>query len=333
MFARPFTTRPIRGVRVTSRVGSSRALRNEPRPSRHEVNEVDIPVPWGKVTGKLWGSREKQPILAMHGWQDNAASFDNLAPLLLRNAPVLAIDLPGHGPSSWLPPGLMYTEIVYFLLIKRIQKYFGWRRIKLMGHSLSAMTAYWYAGIFPEDLRYVIALDVYKFPSIPATAYCALFKNGVNMFFKTEENSGVQPRYTYDELIEKGMAGYANTVSDMDETAYKILMSRGSTQEEDGKYVVNRDPRLRGLPIHSLIEQEYQKEYARSITCPYLIIKGSDFYIEKEEEFHEVLDVMKSVNNNVYLKALPVSKATHHFHLTHAEETAAIINPFLEKYN
>lgn len=31
--------------------------------------EVEIPVPWGKIAGKWWGSKEKKPILVLHGYQ------------------------------------------------------------------------------------------------------------------------------------------------------------------------------------------------------------------------------------------------------------------------
>lgn len=57
--------------------------------------EVEIPVPWGHVAGKWYGDRSKQPVLAMHGWQDNAGTFDRLVPLLPQYISVLCIDLPG----------------------------------------------------------------------------------------------------------------------------------------------------------------------------------------------------------------------------------------------
>lgn len=59
--------------------------------------------------GKWWGSRSIQPIIAVHGWQDNAGSFDNLAPILCEEGhSVYAFDLPGHGHSSHLPAGCTY---------------------------------------------------------------------------------------------------------------------------------------------------------------------------------------------------------------------------------
>lgn len=52
---------------------------------------------------KWWGSKDKQPIIAIHGWQDNAGTFDPLVELLPTNLSILCIDLPGHGRSSHIP--------------------------------------------------------------------------------------------------------------------------------------------------------------------------------------------------------------------------------------
>ncbi|XP_012062902.1 PREDICTED: probable serine hydrolase [Atta cephalotes] len=181
--------------------------------TQHEVKEIEIPVPWGKVAGKLWGSQNKQPILALHGWQDNAASFDNIAPLIMKNIPVLAIDLPGHGLSSWLPPGFMYSELIYFLLIKRIKRY--------------------------------------------TSIHTPIFRNAVDAFFKLEEDY-VQPSYTQNEIMKKISTGLY--MLNLDESSTKILMTRGVTQKEDGMYVVNRDPRMRVIPIHNMVSSEQVEE-------------------------------------------------------------------------
>jgi len=37
-----------------------------------------------------------RPIVCIHGWQDNAGTFDRLIPLLPREFSYLAIDLPGN---------------------------------------------------------------------------------------------------------------------------------------------------------------------------------------------------------------------------------------------
>ena len=87
--------------------------------SSHVSQEVTFPVPWGVISGKEWTSesfdmaRDTQWIL-LHGWLDNAGSFDSLAPLLTSASPrhsFLCLDYPGHGLSSHLPPGQMYHPL------------------------------------------------------------------------------------------------------------------------------------------------------------------------------------------------------------------------------
>lgn len=312
------------GLRTSSCRKLAKALYS--KSVQQEVKEIEIPVPWGKVAGKLWGSQDKQPILAMHGWQDNAASFDNIAPLIMKKTPVLAIDLPGHGLSSWIPPGFMYNELIYFLLIKGIKQHFGWEKIKTMVHSLSAMTVYWYAATFPMEMQYVIGLDIFKFPSVGTTMHTTIFGKAVDAFFKID-GSNIQHKYKQSELIKKAAEGFFK----MDESIFKILMTRGTTQKEDGMYVVNRDPRVRVAPVHSMFSQEQLEEFAKLIKCPYLIIKGDDkFYPEKKENFYRALEILKAANDKVQYETI---SATHHLHLSHPEDTAAIIIPFLEKYD
>ena len=44
---------------------------------------------------KVWGKPNDHPILALHGWQDNAGTFDNLIPLLPSDFYVVCLDFCG----------------------------------------------------------------------------------------------------------------------------------------------------------------------------------------------------------------------------------------------
>ena len=52
-----------------------------------------------KIAAKVWGNEAGIPTLALHGWLDNAASFEPIAPLL-EQCHLVAVDLPGHGLSD-----------------------------------------------------------------------------------------------------------------------------------------------------------------------------------------------------------------------------------------
>ncbi|GLV33094.1 uncharacterized protein CBL_10441 [Carabus blaptoides fortunei] len=71
-----------------------------------EIKEVKIPVPWGHIAVKTWGNERDPIILVVHGWVDNAGSFDTLIPLLPTSYYYYCMDLPGHGRSSHLESSL-----------------------------------------------------------------------------------------------------------------------------------------------------------------------------------------------------------------------------------
>lgn len=84
-----------------------------------------------KKIGKWWGPKEIQPILSVHGWQDNAGTFDKLIPIIINNnTSLFCIDLPGHGFSSHNPEGTFYY--VFWdgvILLRRIVKHFKWDKV------------------------------------------------------------------------------------------------------------------------------------------------------------------------------------------------------------
>jgi len=57
--------------------------------------EVEIQTSTLRLVAKCWGKPEGLPVLALHGWLDNAATFDHLAPFLPEFR-LVSLDLPGQ---------------------------------------------------------------------------------------------------------------------------------------------------------------------------------------------------------------------------------------------
>ena len=97
-------------------------------------------------------------MLALHGWLDNAASFDALAPLLpeLR---LVALDLTGHGLSEHRPQGVHYHLADFLPDVLAAADALGWRRFALLGHSLGGGLASFMAAVSPERISRVAMIE------------------------------------------------------------------------------------------------------------------------------------------------------------------------------
>lgn len=104
----------------------------------HEPTETPIPLGDLSLSAQVWGDPDAPPLLALHGWLDNAASFARLAPLLAARFRVIALDLAGHGHSDHLPAGATYHYLGYVQSVLAAAESLQLSRYSLLGHSLGA---------------------------------------------------------------------------------------------------------------------------------------------------------------------------------------------------
>lgn len=98
-----------------------------------------------------WGESGQLPVLALHGWLDNAATFYRLAPLL-KDLHLVAVDLAGHGQSEHRPGQGAYNLWDEIADVFAIADALGWQRFAFLGHSRGAIIATLAAGTFPERI-------------------------------------------------------------------------------------------------------------------------------------------------------------------------------------
>ncbi|KAJ3645377.1 hypothetical protein Zmor_023043 [Zophobas morio] len=293
-----------------------------------DFKDIRIPVPWGHISGKWWGSRVVQPILAIHGWQDNAGTFDTLAPLLAnRGHSLLCIDLPGHGLSSHYAQGHYYYIFWDGIhLLRRIVKHFEWENVTLMGHSLGGAISFLYAAVYPDEVEKYISLDIAS-PSVRSPAkIIATIPDAVDKFLHYEHLTPQQiPCYEYNEMIDIVHDAYKGGVT---LEGCKIMMRRGMKPVEDkpGFYVFSRDPRLK-VPSLAFMTQEQSLDFASRIKCEVLNIRGDPGMTFEFPEFYgTVLDKIEQQAKKVERH---VVKGSHHLHLNNPERIVDIVDQFL----
>jgi len=122
--------------------------------------ELRIATPFGEFAASQWGDVEAPPLLALHGWLDNAASFARLAPLLAENRRIIALDLPGHGHSAHLPGGVhRYNNLDQVDHILDFADALKLERFDLLGHSLGAGIASLTAAAAPARIGKLLLIE------------------------------------------------------------------------------------------------------------------------------------------------------------------------------
>ncbi len=122
----------------------------------HKVNILGIDIAY-----VVYGPVDAGPIVCLHGWLDNAASFEQLAPLLCAKHRLFVLDLPGHGLSGQRPPSGSYNVYddlpTLLLFINTVVKR---ERVTMLGHSRGAMTSVIFAAALgPSRVERLILLD------------------------------------------------------------------------------------------------------------------------------------------------------------------------------
>ncbi|XP_069692351.1 probable serine hydrolase [Periplaneta americana] len=293
------------------------------REAQKPFQEVQIPVPWGYVAGKWWGDQNVQPVLGLHGWDDNCGTFDTLAPLL--NLPsFLTVDIMGHGLSSYFPVCGASNFMDAVILLRRIVNYFQWNKISVVGHSFGSAMAFVYAGLYPDDVEKLVGIECGRSLISDAQPLLDALRDSMEQTLAIEERMAASdpPDYTIEELVDKMYEGRFKSVT---RESCEVLLRRGMKKSEKNKdrYYLSRDPRVKP-PWIGVAQDEQLMELARRIKCKVLSIRGKQGFL------------LGGAIGRVYMQTLKEIKqcehhdvdGSHHLHLNNPENVAPLINKF-----
>jgi pimeloyl-ACP methyl ester carboxylesterase len=202
------------------------------------ADELRIALPDRTVAALAWGDPSRPPVLALHGWLDNAGSFSAIAPLLAKDHYVVAIDLRGHGRSSHIPAGAWYHYVDYFDDLRAVLDHFGWGTATLFGHSLGGTLASLFAAAYPERVDALLLVEALGPLTVPPEGTVAQLKRGLDERAAFANRRALRIFRDLDAAIEaRAMAsGFSSDVA-------RALVERG-VEKVEGGYVWSSDPRL-----------------------------------------------------------------------------------------
>lgn len=276
--------------------------------------EIRLSLPHIEVAAHLYGPEDGQPVIALHGWLDNAATFSRLAPLL-EGVRIVALDLPGHGHSDHRPLGAAYNIWDYAHDVLQTAEQFGWKRFSLLGHSMGAIVSVLLAGAMPDRVERLALIDgVIPYTGEAETAPQKLGESLQKLLVVDDKRKPVYASF------EQAVAARMKGVGAVSHEAAERLAQRG-LMPVPGGYTWRTDARLM-LPSSMRLTRAHALAFVHGVACPASLVLAEQGLLTQPAML-ELTQALPFV-----LHRLP---GRHHLHLDDqvgAEAVAAIFNPF-----
>lgn len=282
-----------------------------------QARERSIATPHLRLAAKEWGDPALPPLLAIHGWLDNAASFDALAPLLAECFRIVALDLPGHGRSQHRPPGVRYHFVDYLDDVLAAIDALGWAECSLLGHSLGGGIASFIAAAFPERVQNLFLIEVAGAVSAPVEKSLAQLQRGIAQF----RENGANPLRVFADIDAAVTA--RRTAGNLSEAAARTLVRRG-VREVEGGWSWSSDPRLMPASPQRFTEDQVLAILA-GVRAPTLFVLAEPMAMPVPES---AMLARAAQIPDITLVRLP---GNHHLHLEDARPVADSILQFLQR--
>ncbi len=278
-----------------------------------EGREIEIKTAHFRYAAKRWGNDKGPHVLALHGWLDNAASFDSLAPLL-PELDLVVLDFPGHGYSAHRPLGTKYHLLDYVADVINVADALNWERFILMGHSLGAGIASITAGALPDRIEKLVLIEgLGAMSRSPKDAPKFLAKSIVQMKAITQKSPPIYQNL--DDMI----SARAN-VGDMKRSSVELLVKRGTVQLEVG-VTWRSDPRLK-VTSPSYLTDEQVLAYLEAIQAPVLLVLAENGIFSDKDYLERRCEKIKLLKQTILA-------GSHHIHLDDPMPVAQSICSFL----
>lgn len=283
-------------------------------------SRVELPFGRGGIAFKTWhAGAPGVPIVALHGWMDNAATFDCLAPLIPGH-PFVAMDLPGHGFSDPRPAGFRYHNADYFDdVLAVLDALYPQQKVILLGHSLGAGIQMMLAGLLPERVQALVMIEGLGPLTADPSNYVDMTRQALASY--RDFRPGRKPIADEAVAVQARMNGITGVLS---EQASRILCSRSLARNADGELYWLTDKRLRQNSLMRFSEPQVLA-CIRAIAAPVLLVRGAS-----GAPFEQLAGAAR-LEAFANLQQVTVA-GRHHLHLDESPaEVAAQVRAFLSR--
>ncbi len=281
------------------------------------MRELTLELAHARLKALAWGDAALPPLLALHGWLDNAATYTAIAPLLSEHFHIVALDMPGHGRSDHASAGATgyrFSDGIFDVLA--VADALGWRSLDLLGHSMGAGIASLTAAACPDRVRRLVAIEALGALTTPPEQTLAQLRRALAQ----ARELAAKPLRVFaseDEAIDARVK-----VSGLSREAAAALVLRG-IKPVTGGFSWSSDPRLTLASPQRFTEPQVL-DLLHGIEAPTLLIVAPDSTVKP----------VASAAFAARIAAVPKIEVRelaggHHLHLENPQPVAHAIREFL----
>ncbi|MGE8168674.1 alpha/beta fold hydrolase [Pseudomonas putida] len=239
-----------------------------PRDHLLDLNGIEVAV-------RTWGPEDGIPLLALHGWLDNAASFERLAPML-EGCFVVAPDLVGHGRSDHRRHDSGYYLWEHAEDMLAVTESLGLAQFHVLAHGMGSGVASLLAAM-TSGIASMIFLDGMGAPFTVAdddrVQHLARAYRLKRMVQRSQAQGFSEPHGSRFDDLEAALEQRRKRLDgELSDDATRLLALRDLLQLSDG-YCWRHDPRL-VLPEPMPLTEREACDLLRQIRCPLYLMLG-----------------------------------------------------------
>lgn len=221
-----------------------------------------------------WGNAGAPPLILVHGGRDHCRSWDWVAQMLRQDWHVIALDMRGHGDSAWSPDG-DYSMIAFVYDLAQLIHQLEVDEVTLLAHSLGGNVALRYAGLYPEKVRKIVAIEgLGPSPRMLAQREAIGMPERWRKWIEDKRRAAGRSPRRYATL-EDALARMRSENSYLSEEQALHLTLHGATRNEDGTWSWKFDNYLNVWHPFDFPQSDIESLW-RAITCPALLLYGAN---------------------------------------------------------
>lgn len=282
-----------------------------------DAGEIRLATRRGAITALRHGDPAGPKLLALHGWLDNAASFEPLFPHLA-GFDLVALDLPGHGGSDHREADYDYAYVDWLHDVLDVLDALQWERAHLLGHSMGATIASTLAAAAPERVGRLALVEGLGPLGGSAESAGTRLREAVAARRALEARRDDPPRVI--PTVAAALTARLMATPMRPEDAERIV--RRNLRAVEGGFAWRSDPRLR-LPSSTRLPEPAIRSILAAIDAPTLLIAASPAppYFTTQQRAARAACV-----RDLRIEEI---EGGHHLHMERAEVVGPLLSAFL----